>query len=376
MYKVFVILLFPIFSFAGQKTSNCIVSKENLSNSNGVVTSESISKAYKRCLPTEKRVFVKNILSSSFITMDDAYYKELKLFIDRELGRDSLIAMKLWKKFSGNGETEPMEDYIREIVEYAPEIFETKIYDFDEKQIIEFAEKVVDTSNIENSKYVLSLLLARSLDTSESTINELLALGASFTYNLKTKENLCDFVDEKFVDMEVHLADDFFGQTSSEVREAVIEEVTNYFNLIESSTNLRSIICGDKTLYEFKLDLLNPDFWSFDDYFDEDQGDEPFLELFKMKAAQLKSNKIVSVNRFNFYVDLEASESCYTDVSNRDILESKIYNQLLGSTKRYPNHYSVEFIFSERFRSCKYLLEYRFIDHKGVSVDKFIDENI
>jgi hypothetical protein len=267
------------------------------------------------------------------------------------------------------------EDCLEEIVEYAPDIFEMEVYEIEESELTNTALRISNIQNEKNKNHALSVLYANNLNMPVRIKEQILKFGINFSYNSKTKSILCSAIDEAITDREIHLTDDYYGMTRDEVQSDLMDEIEYFFQSIESAVDIFSFECSGKLLYEYKDELLNPDYWDLESHFLADT--ELILEVVDAPIRFIKHNRedTVTINSFNFKIEFEVSESCKGIAGIKDSLATTIHNKLLGTSKLFPNRYNTNFIYSQEVKGCYMSIQYKYVKNAGLSIEEFIEFN-
>lgn len=266
-------------------------------------------------------------------------------------------------------------DCFEYIIEYTPNIFETKVYDIKESELVDMALRIANTQNEENKNYALAILYSTNLDMPQEIREQLLNIGINFSYSTKTEDSLCSAIDEAITDKEVNLVDDYYEMSISEVKSELFEDIELYFQGIQQGVDLYSFQCNGKFLYELKEELLNLDYWDLESYFMADS--EIMLEYLDLPRHfnKLKSEDIITMKSFNFKVELEIGESCKDTLNVKDSLLTIIHNKLLETSRAFPEKDQVTFIYSQEVSGCYMSIQYKYIKETGIRIEDFIEAN-
>ncbi|MFT6632858.1 MAG: hypothetical protein ACJAS4_002826 [Bacteriovoracaceae bacterium] len=267
------------------------------------------------------------------------------------------------------------DECLEEIVVYAPDIFEMEVYEIEESELSNTALRISNIQNEKSKNHALSVLYANNLNMPVEIREQILKLGINFSYNSKTKSALCSAIDEAVTDREVHLTDDYYEMTRSEVKTNLMDDIEYLFQGIESAVDIFSFECSGKLLYTYKDELLNPDYWDLEDHFLEDMELIPEVVDEPISFSKHKSEDTVTINNFNFKVEFEVSDSCKGIHRIKDSLATTIHNKLLGTSKLFPNRYNTNFIYSQEVKGCYMSIQYKYVKKAGLSIEEFIEFN-
>uniref|UniRef100_UPI0035677711 hypothetical protein n=1 Tax=Halobacteriovorax sp. TaxID=2020862 RepID=UPI0035677711 len=306
------IIILGLFSSSIAASQTCMQDFYKLTRNNEVLSVSSLEKLYNNCPSSQKEGFKYDLLRSGRRVNSDQKLTALKDFISSSFSQSDYKTFEVYSAHENSYDLQYNLSDIENIVEYAPDVFDHLYYDFSESDLVEIAKKVSNHPNFENKHYILSHLLALSLDKPIEFQDKLLGYGASFLNTPTGIENLCLAVEETIQSRVEYLSDDYHDEGYDSLMAEVNEETDNYFNSISKYVSLDGVYCGGETLRSMYNDIKDPEFWGLEYMYSQDDYEEDeVIETLSTSDDDFFFLKTkVSFNDDSFAARIKITKSC------------------------------------------------------------------